>query len=418
MISIIGSTGSIGVQALNVARHNNLRVEALVAHSNIDLLFEQVKEFNPQFVGIIDKSNEKKAVQLFSGLKTKPTLVFGTQALVFSCKLPKVKTILISVTGIDGIYPLIEGLKSGKTIALANKESVVIGGEYLLGQVNNGGLSGKIIPVDSEHSSIFQSLIGAIDTVKAADLSRLAKPPKPINTAKTAKPPKPINALALQVPNNVDKLILTASGGAFYQSPKSKLKQLSQSDIFHPNWKMGKKITLDSCTMMNKALEIIEAKWLFGTTQIDYCIHPDSIFHSFINFNDGVSIAHASTPNMFLPIQFALTGQSRPPSNLPPIALDKPLSFIPKNEDTFFAPALAKQAILSDTNFYSIVLNAANDAATNLFFNDKISFLNILSITKNALNKFQIQDTKTLEQIISLHKFVTDKINIEYRLFI
>jgi len=361
MLSIIGSTGSIGMQALNVVRRLGLKVEALVAHSGLAKLKEQADEFKPRYIGVIDEKCYTEAKELFKEYK----LICGKEALDFSCGIKKIEVVLIAITGINGIYSLIGAIKNKKIIALANKESIVAGGRVVRDLI--GKEMDRIIPVDSEHSAIYQCLEG--------DFS--------------GERPK--------------KLILTASGGAFYDEPMEKLRKITAKDIFHPTWNMGRKITIDSCTMMNKALEIIEARWLFDTKDIDYCIHKNSIIHGLVQFNDGSVLAQMSNPSMELPIQYALTYPNKLPANLKPLDLTKDLQFSKKREDIFFAPCLAKEIIEGNEDL-GVVFNAANEAAVNLFERGEMGFLDIVDRVRDSLQRYKDLKIKSLDDIIGVHE--------------
>ncbi|MCL2555762.1 MAG: 1-deoxy-D-xylulose-5-phosphate reductoisomerase [Firmicutes bacterium] len=356
-LSIIGSTGSIGKQALNVAKHLNLNIKALVTHSNLAKLKEQADEFNPKYIGVINEKLFNEAKNLFSGYK----LVCGSKALDFSCSLSSIDMVLIAVTGLNGIYPLISAIKNDKKIAIANKESIVSGGKIVNNLIKK--CNAKIIPVDSEHSAIFQ---------------------------------------CLEANKDFNKLILTASGGAFYDKHISELNKIIAKDIFHPTWNMGRKITIDSCTMMNKALEIIEARWLFDTKNIDYCIHPNSIIHSMVEFNDGSILSQMSNPSMELPIQYALTYPNKYPSNIKCLDLTQNLIFKPKREDVFIAPRLAKQLIDINDDL-GAVFNAANEAAVKNFEEGNIGFMDIALKVEAALQKYNNIKVHSIDDIIEIH---------------
>jgi len=360
MISIIGSTGSIGVQGINVARRLGLKIGALTAFSNLELLKKQADEFRPKYVGVIDDRLYNEAKTLFSDYE----LVCGKEALIFSCSLNQIDTVLISVVGLNGIFPLIDAIKNNKKIALANKESIVAGGKIIHDLIKKH--KANIIPVDSEHNAIYQCL--------HTDSKQF------------------------------NKLILTASGGAFYNKTIAQLKKIAPKDIFHPNWSMGRKITIDSCTMMNKALEIIEARWLFDTTNIDYCIHPNSIIHSMVEFNDGSVLAQMSNPTMELPIQYALTYPHKMPSkNLAPLDLTKNLLFAPKREDIFIAPQLALELIASNNLDLGIVFNAANEKAVSDFEAKNIGFMDIQNKVADTLKQYSGLKINSIDDIINIH---------------
>ena len=374
-LSVIGSTGSIGTAALKIAGSLGIRVRALTAHSNLELLKRQAEEFKPDFVGVTDRSKFVEAKRLFGG-----KLLTGDEALSVPSEI--CDTALVSVVGISGLIAAEAAIKNGVRVALANKECVVAGGEILtrlLKAQNSGeeaGASGKkaeVIPVDSEHSAIFQCLKAGRE-------------------------------------NDIKRLILTASGGAFYNYSEVRLKNITPADIFHPNWRMGRKITIDSCTLMNKALEIIEAYWLFLADKIDcarasdaieYVIHPESIIHSMVEFEDGATLAQLSIPDMSLPISYALTYPTRAQA-ISTFNFDNALTFVKKNP-LFYAPELAFAALRVGGSA-GTVLNAANEAAVALFEKRLISFADIAETVKNSLSMSDIVPINTVFDVIAVHE--------------
>ncbi|MDF2524823.1 MAG: 1-deoxy-D-xylulose 5-phosphate reductoisomerase, partial [Clostridiales bacterium] len=272
-ISILGSSGSIGVQTLDVAQNLNLEVLGLTANSNIKLLEEQIRIFKPKVVSVSTEALAKELREKIQGINT--TVLFGEEGICEVASLEGVDTVVTSVVGIAGLIPTMKAIKAGKNIALANKETLVTAGGIVMEEAKRQGV--QIIPVDSEHSAIFQCLMG-------------------------------------NNPDSISKLLLTASGGPFRGKKIDDLYNVSLKEALnHPNWSMGSKITIDSATMMNKGLEVIEARWLFGIEpeRIQVIVHPQSIIHSMVEYIDGSVIAQLGSPDMRLPIQFALTYPDR-----------------------------------------------------------------------------------------------------------
>lgn len=276
-ISILGSTGSIGVQTLDVARNLNIKVEGLAANKNIDLLEKQAREFYPKIVAVKDEELAKVLSARLS--ETDCKVVGGIEGLKMVASIESVETVVTSIVGIAGLIPTMEAIKHKKNIALANKETLVTAGHIVMSEASR--MEVKILPVDSEHSAIFQSLMG-------------------------------------NNKEDVSKIILTASGGPFRGRKREQLENVTLKEALkHPNWSMGSKITIDSATLMNKGLEVIEARWLFDMPQedIEVLVHPQSIIHSMVEYKDGSIIAQLGSPDMRLPIQFALTYPDRKPNN-------------------------------------------------------------------------------------------------------
>lgn len=344
-IGILGSTGSIGTQTIEICRELNIRVLSLTTNVNIELLEKQAREFNPK---IVCAYNEEKARILAKNLAdTNIKVTSGIDGLIECAKVSDAEIILTAVVGMIGLLPTIEAINSGKNIALANKETLVCGGEIVMNLAREKNV--KILPVDSEHSAIFQCLQGS-----------------------------KINALK--------KIILTASGGPFRQ--RENLDNITKEQALnHPNWSMGSKITIDSATLMNKGLEFIEAYWLFDTKNIDVIVHPQSIIHSMVEYNDNSIIAQLGVPDMKLPIQYALTYPDRITCNTEQLDLIKHnnLTFFEPNENIFKCLKLAKDCAFKGGNSGAI-LNSANEQAVELFLNDKLSFKNIANAVEYALN--------------------------------
>lgn len=359
-ISVLGSTGSIGTQTLDVCRMHGIKVAALTANRNIKLLELQAREFEPDMVCVFDMG---AAAQLKIALRDTDIDVYcGEEGILRAAQAENCDTVVNSIVGVAGLLPTLAAIKAKKNIALANKETLVAGGSIVMKAVKDNDV--KLYPVDSEHSAIFQCLQGC-----------------------------PENALK--------KVILTASGGSFFGKTRSELENVTvKQALKHPNWSMGAKITIDSATMMNKGLEVIEASWLFDCTddQIDVVIHRESIIHSLIQLQDNAVIAQLGVPDMRIPIQYALTYPERLPS--PTAELDladvATMSFYKPDYETFKCLAVARSA-LRKGGLYPAVANAANEVAVEMFLNEKIRFLDIADIVEKAVEDFS--DNK---QVISL----------------
>jgi len=349
-IAILGSTGSIGKQALEVIDlfPDQFELEVLTAQNNSGLLIEQGKKYKPNVVVI---GHDDLYQKVFDALDPYEIKVYaGDKALQQVVSMDSIDTVLIALVGFAGLAPTIEAIKAGKKVALANKECLVIGGEL----ITDLALKHKslIIPVDSEHSAIFQCITG-------------------------------------ENPDHIEKIILTASGGPFRNKSYDELKCVTREDALnHPNWNMGMKITIDSATMMNKGLEVIEAKWLFGLLpeQIEVVIHPQSILHSIVQFVDGSMKAQMSLPDMRIPIQYALTYPERFRADYPRFSFEdyKELTFESPDIEKFRNLALAFEALEKGGNI-PCVLNAANEIAVHAFLNHKIGFTDIAKINEKCL---------------------------------
>ncbi len=367
---LLGSTGSIGTQSLDVVRKYGINVVALSAHKNSALLEEQIKEFKPEYVCITDLETannfEEKAnrlnVKLFKGSE-------GTQKLA---QLEGYSNIVVlnAIVGIAGLKATLAAIESGKDVALANKESLVTGGKLVMEAVKRNNV--KLLPVDSEHSAIFQCL-------------------QDKNSAPSLK-----------------KILLTASGGPFFGYSSEQLSKVTKEQALkHPNWSMGSKITIDSATLMNKGLELIEAVWLFNVkpSDIKIVVHRQSIIHSMVEYADNSVIAQLGTPDMRIPIQYSLTYPNRLESNAE--GLDfftvKDLTFAPADEDTFLCLKAAKEAIAKG-GLYPCAVNGANERAVELFLNDKISFLDIGKAVYGVLDKFNFIDEYTIDDVFEADK--------------
>ena len=349
-IAILGSTGSIGTQTLEIVRTNgDLEVTALAAGNNIDLLEQQVREFRPKLAAVW---KEERAAELKSRVRDMDIeIVSGMDGLLSVAAVPESEILVTAIVGMIGILPTIEAIKAGKDIALANKETLVTAGHIIMPLAKERGVS--ILPVDSEHSAIFQSLQGG---------QRKA----------------------------LHKILLTASGGPFRGKKREELKNIQVEDALkHPNWEMGRKITIDSSTMVNKGLEVIEAKWLFGVTvdQIQVVVQPQSIIHSMVEYEDGAVIAQLGTPDMKLPIQYALYYPERrylPGDRLDFAALQQ-ITFEKPDMDTFYGLKLAYEAGRRGGSLPT-VLNAANERAVAMFLDRKIGYLQIPEIIQACMD--------------------------------
>ncbi len=363
-IAIFGSTGSIGTQALDFigANERDFKADVLIAHGNLDLLVRQAEKFRPSAIGLLDESAYNKDKLSNVGAK----VAVGREAveLCYDCD-----TVLFSVVGADALYDLMRLIRRGKRIALANKECLVSAGNIIMKEAKRCGA--EIVPVDSEHSAVWQ---------------------------------------CLRAGGEVQKIVLTASGGRYYRMSKEELDEITpEQAAVHPNWKMGKKISIDSATMMNKALELIEARWLFDTTNIDYVVHSESVIHSMVIMKDGAIFAELSEPDMRLPISIALSYPQRTPCGIKEFAFDRPLTFLNKREDVFFAPCLGKYCILKGGST-GATLDAANEAAVKLFCERRIKFTDIAEIVKRELYSSDVREIDSIDEIVRLHEEIKNKI--------
>ena len=367
-LAVLGSTGSVGRSALQVCRSLGIRVEALSANSDINTLEMQIREFKPSLCAVAD---ERAAAELKIAVADMPVkIVSGKNAAETVAAEAECDTVLNSVSGIAGLRPTLAAVESGKTLALANKESLVTYGTHVMKRVNEKGV--KVLPVDSEHSAIFQSLQGA---------------------------PK----------GSLKKILLTASGGPFYGKKISDLENVTVKDALnHPNWSMGAKITIDSATLMNKGLEVIEAVHLFGlpAKDIEVLVHRQSIVHSGVELTDGAVIAQLGTPDMRLPIQYALTYPERSDFSFEKLSLSDigTLTFEKPDTETFRLLPLCIEAI-TEGGLKPTAVNGANEQAVKLFLEGKIKFLQIQELVEKALLSTQNKSDFTVEDI-----FETDKL--------
>ncbi len=363
-ISILGSTGSIGTQTLEVVENlENIKVMAITGNSNIDLLEKQARKFHPELVAVM---NEKNAEILKGRLADqKIRIVSGMDGLVEAATYEGVDTVVTSVVGNIGLKPTFEAIRAGKNIALANKETLVSAGQLVMDLAKKHHI--HIYPVDSEHSAIFQSLQG--------------------NTG-----------------NRIQRILLTASGGPFRGKKREELEHVTAADaLAHPNWSMGKKITIDSATLMNKGLEVMEAKWLFDVDvdQIEVLIHPQSIVHSAVEYEDGAIIAQLGEPDMRVPIQYALTYPKRVKNPFPRVdfAQRSNLTFDKPDMDTFKCLSLAYRALKTGGTLPA-VLNGANEVAVARFLKGEISFLQIPALIEQTMDAYTVKYEYTLEDLL------------------
>jgi 1-deoxy-D-xylulose-5-phosphate reductoisomerase len=364
-IAILGSTGSIGTQALEVIAANLdiFEVEVLTAQQNADLLIQQAITFQPNCVVI---GNDDLYQKVADALEAHPIKVYsGAKALASVVQNENIHIVLTALVGYAGLIPTLEAIKAKKTIALANKETLVVAGELVTKLATENGVN--ILPVDSEHSAIFQCLVGEFH-------------------------------------NPIEKIILTASGGPFRGKDRNYLANVTKAQALkHPNWDMGAKITIDSASLMNKGLEVIEAKWLFNlhANQIEVIVHPQSIVHSLVQFQDGSMKAQMGLPDMKLPIQYALAFPERIKSDFPRFNFTNypNLTFEQADTDTFQNLNLAFQALESGGNM-PCILNAANEIAVDAFLKDKIGFLQMSDLIKNAMDQVPFNAKPDLENYI------------------
>lgn len=373
-IAILGSTGSIGTQTLDIVRKNkDLQVLGLAAGRNISMLEEQIREFSPRLAAVGD---EEKAAELRERVKdTDCKVVGGMDGLLELAAMEGTQILVTAIVGMIGIRPTIEGIKAGKDIALANKETLVTAGHIIMPLAEQYGV--RILPVDSEHSAIFQALNG-------------------------------------EEHKTIDKLLITASGGPFRGRKTEDLRDIQVEDALkHPNWAMGQKITIDSATLVNKGLEVMEAKWLFGVDldQIQVVVQPQSVIHSMIRFTDGSVMAQLGTPDMRLPIQYALYGGTRRYLDGERLDFAK-LGFITfENPDmeTFKGLPLAMKASRTGGSMPT-VFNAANEKAVALFLQKKIAFLDIYRIIEDAMESHKVIPAPTVEEILNIEQEIYNRI--------
>lgn len=367
-LTILGSTGSIGTQSLDVAEKRGYEIVALTAHGNYKLLEEQIRKYKPKLVAM---SDEKAASMLSLAVADTDTRVLSGSEGVCECAAAKqADTVINSVVGIAGLVPTLTAIRAGKDIALANKETLVAGGELVMKTAREKGV--KILPVDSEHSAIFQCLEG------------------------------------MNKKSELKSIILTASGGPFFGKTRQELESVTVAQALkHPNWEMGAKITVDSATMMNKGLELIEAVWLFDVSpdMIDIVVHRESIIHSLVEYNDNSVIAQLGVPDMRIPIQYALTYPERFESPVKKLNLwdYQNLTFYKPDYDTFRCLEICRDAITRG-GLYPCTANGANEMANYLFRQGKIGFLEIADMVEKALEASAKTENYSLEDVLEADK--------------
>lgn len=378
-IAILGSTGSIGTQTLDIVREQgDIQVVAMAAGSNISLLEAQMREFKPSLVSVWD---EKKASELRTNTKDLGIkIVSGMEGLLEVSVIPESEILVTAIVGMLGIRPTIAAIRAGKKIALANKETLVTAGHIIIPLAKEYKV--PILPVDSEHSAIFQSLQGAGD-------------------------------------NKISRILLTASGGPFRGRKADELKNIQVEDALkHPNWSMGRKITVDSATLVNKGLEVMEAKWLFDVEleQIQVVVHPQSVIHSMVEYEDGAVIAQLGTPDMRLPIQYALYYPNRRSLSGKRLNFYElgSLTFEEPDMETFQGLSLAMKAMKAGGNMPT-VFNAANERAVAMFLEKKIGFWNIPEIIEASMEHVDFRENPSLEKILSTEQEVYEYIESRWK---
>lgn len=363
IISILGSTGSIGTQSLTVCKKMGYRVKAITAHSNWKLMEEQIRQFNPEKAVLTDMEAAQKLKEAVSDTAT--IVLSGMDGVLEVASDPQQDTVINALMGVAGLRPTVCAIEAGNNVALANKETLVAGGKLVTELVKKKGV--LLTPIDSEHSAIFQCLQG--------------------NESKSVK-----------------RLIITASGGPFYGKTRSELAGIKKEQALkHPNWSMGAKITIDSSTLMNKGLEFIEAMWLFSMPpeKIDVVVHPQSIIHSMVEYVDGSVMAQMGAPDMMIPIQYALTWPHRyesPAKHLDLLSCGD-LTFKKPDTETFTCLADCIEAAKRG-GLYPCVLNGANEEAVSLFLQDKIGYLDLFDAVRQALDHFDLGDYNSVEEVL------------------
>ena len=378
-ISILGSTGSIGRQTLDVAEKLQISVAALAASRNVELLEAQCRKFRPELAVLFDEAAAEELKRRLSDMNIK--VAGGMEGLLAAALLDSADTVVTAVSGMIGLRPTLAAIERGKRIALANKETLVCAGELVMREAQRRGA--EIIPVDSEHSAIFQCLMGCRDR------------------------------------SEVRRLILTCSGGPFYGKTAAELQKVTRVDALrHPNWKMGPKITVDCATLMNKGLEVIEAMRLYGLPleQVTAVIHRQSIVHSLVEFRDGAVMAQLGTPDMRIPIGLALTYPKREENPAPPLDLLScpPLTFAAPDDEAFRCFRLARQAAKQGGTACA-VLNGANEAAVSLFLQEKLGFPEIADAVEAALDAVPQCANMTLEAALDADRQARDIVFARFR---
>lgn len=371
IISIIGSTGSIGTQTLEVCREYGIRVTGLSAYSDIELLERQIREFKPRIACVVNRERAEELKVRVRDLDVK--IITGEEGLSEVATERDAQAVVTAVVGIAGLVPTICAIRAGKDIALANKETLVTGGHIVTALAKERGVA--LLPVDSEHSAIFQSMQGFLK-------------------------------------KDIKRIILTASGGPFLGKSADELKDVTpQQALKHPNWSMGKKITIDSSTLVNKGLEVIEAKWLFGVNadKIKVLVHPQSVVHSMVEYKDNGVIAQLGVPDMKLPIQYALSYPERLPMKNNELDFMKysALTFAEPDTETFPALSLAYSAARRGGNL-SCIYNSADEAAVAMFLAGKIKYPEITEILSEAMDKFAKAEEPDVEEILQTDRAVRE----------
>ena len=366
-ITLLGSTGSIGTQSLDVARMHGYRIFGLAANSRVEILQKQIEEFHPEYVAVVDPAACEKLDAALAGTANAPKLLKGPEGLRTLAAMDGPDVVLNAVVGIAGLPASLAAIESGHDLALANKESLVTGGHLVTDAVKKYGV--KLLPVDSEHSAIFQCLQGCADR------------------------------------REIRRLILTCSGGPFRGMGRDEVGRMTKADALrHPNWTMGPKITVDCSTLMNKGLEVIEAMRLYRLplAQVSVMVHPQSIVHSMVEFKDGAVLAQLGTPDMRLPIRYAMTYPERGENPAPPLDLlnSPPLTFLEPDRETFPCLRLAEEAAEAGGTACAI-LNGANEEAVRLFLAEKIGFYDISDLVAAARATVLVTQTPSLEEILS-----------------
>jgi 1-deoxy-D-xylulose-5-phosphate reductoisomerase len=372
-LSILGSTGSIGTQTLDVVQSftDRFEVVALGAGRNIGLLKKQIARFRPRIVSVLTRD---LAQGLYTQLSNPPEIVHGIEGLIRVATHEEADTVVSALVGAIGLVPTLSAVKARKTIALANKESLVMGGKIVMAEARQKGVD--ILPIDSEHCAIFQSMVG-------------------------------------HQKRDVHRIILTGSGGPFLKYPTERLRDVSPREALkHPRWEMGKKVTIDSATLMNKGLEIIEAHWLFDIPieRIDVQIHPQSVIHSMVEYVDGSVMAQMGIPDMRIPISYALSYPDRLNLKLPSLNLSEigELTFFPPDRARFPALELATQAITIGETMPA-VLNAANEISVHAYLKGDLKFSQIPKVVEAAMNAHQIQAVQTVDDVLKADQWAREK---------
>ncbi len=373
-LAVLGSTGSIGVNTLNIAGRfdNEFTVIALSAGTNIRLLKEQIERFEPKVVSVLNEALASTLEEEISPKKTE--ILFGVEGLIQIASLPETDLVVSALVGAAGLIPTISAIKAKKSIALANKESLVMAGKIIIEEARKNGVT--IVPVDSEHSAIFQALVA-------------------------------------RSKDEVNRIILTASGGPFLNLPYEKMKEVTSKEaLHHPTWNMGRKVTIDSASLMNKGLEVIEARWLFDISaeKIAVQIHPQSVVHSMVEYIDGSIVAHMGITDMRIPISYALSYPKRLMLGLPPLDLNdmEGLTFSLPDVERFPCLRLAYRSMdMGET--MPAVLNAANEVAVNSFLEESIKFTDIPEVVEKVMEKHQVRPLTTLDDALRADQWAREK---------